>query len=162
MLYKLILVNCGRLNIKDCKNRTSPYLNQTTRTKKPRQTPLSVLVDQLLKPNCLGTNSPIVNPLPPISINYPNHPPVVHPPVVHPPVIHPQIVHPPIVVHPTHTHLYCYSCNGNQLACRTPVDITKIKDHLVPCNGQCMQYRNPYDNLITYRGCSWDMGLMIK
>ncbi len=129
------------------------------RTKKPRQTPLSVLVEQLLKPNCLPPNNPIINPLPPISINYPNHPSVIVQPNHPSLVIHPN--HPSVVVHPTYPHLYCYSCNGNQLACRTPVNIKKIKDHLVPCNGQCMQYRNPHDNFITYRGCSWDMGFVL-
>jgi len=42
--------------------------------------------------------------------------------------------------------LYCFLCNGNQKACSHPADLTKLKDHLVPCNGQCIKYQNPYDN----------------
>ncbi len=42
--------------------------------------------------------------------------------------------------------LYCFSCNANADECAVPVDRDKLKGHLVPCNGQCVKFKNPNDN----------------
>ncbi len=44
--------------------------------------------------------------------------------------------------------LYCYSCNENQAACSLPtLNLQRLNtEHYVPCNGQCMQYQNQWDN----------------
>ena len=49
---------------------------------------------------------------------------------------------------PVKQPLYCYSCNENQAACSVPtLDIDRLNtEHYVPCNGQCMQYQNQWDN----------------
>lgn len=42
--------------------------------------------------------------------------------------------------------LYCFSCNANLDSCNDPFQYRRFIDYLVPCNGQCMKFRNPNDN----------------
>ena len=43
--------------------------------------------------------------------------------------------------------LHCFSCNENYAACRYPfLDLDALKGNYVPCNGQCVKFRNPNDN----------------
>ncbi len=44
--------------------------------------------------------------------------------------------------------LYCYSCNSNADFCAPEsLNLTRLNiEHYVPCNGQCMQYRNKNDD----------------
>lgn len=42
--------------------------------------------------------------------------------------------------------LRCFSCNANLDICDGPFLDPRLKDHLVPCNGQCMKFKNPNDN----------------
>ena len=42
--------------------------------------------------------------------------------------------------------IYCYSCNENNSICRAPFASPLLEDHLEPCTGECMKYKNPFDN----------------
>ena len=64
---------------------------------------------------------------------------------------------PAVSFQPTNSHgrdkpLYCYSCNENQPACSVPtLNLQRLNtEHYVPCNGQCMQYQNQWDDYSNY------------
>ena len=43
--------------------------------------------------------------------------------------------------------LFCYSCNENWAACKTPLDRVLTAGNLIRCNGQCVRFQNPNDGL---------------
>ena len=45
--------------------------------------------------------------------------------------------------------LRCYSCNANLDICNGQSVDSRLKDYLVPCNGQCMKFKNQNDNKCT-------------
>jgi hypothetical protein len=48
--------------------------------------------------------------------------------------------------------LYCFHCNENLPACSdAQLDLNRLRqEHSVPCNGQCVKYRNPNDGHSSY------------
>ena len=55
--------------------------------------------------------------------------------------------------HPTFLHqapshdLHCFSCNENYAACRYPFLNEELQGNYIQCNGQCVKFRNPDDNM---------------